>query len=126
MTTGQHNRIRICASTELVDGAYRKTMLAYDGEVVSVVVFRHQGKCLAYKNRCVHMPRTLDCEKDMIFDATGQYLRCSMHGIVYDPVTGESKSDICRGQRLTAIDTEEDESGVWIADRHVKALPPEV
>ena len=70
---------------------------------------------LAYRNLCVHMPRTLDCEQNTIFDASGRYLRCSMHGIVYDPMNGESKSDICRGQRLTAIDVVEDGDGVWIA-----------
>jgi len=123
MTTNHPARIWLCPSAELAEGAYLKTELIYDGEAVSMVVFRHKGACLAYKNLCVHMPRTLDCEQDMIFDATGRFLRCSMHGIVYDPLTGESLSDICRGQRLTAIDTHEDETGVWIADRHVKPLP---
>ena len=122
-TTNAQERIRVCAGTELAEGAYLKTTLTYDGEAVSVVVFRYRGRCLAYKNLCVHMPRALDCEQDMIFDASGRYLRCSMHGIVYDPISGESRSDICRGQRLTAIEVIEDDDTVWIEDRHVRPLP---
>jgi nitrite reductase/ring-hydroxylating ferredoxin subunit len=117
------DRVWICASNRIAEGAYLKAQVRYDGEPVSVVVFRHGGQCRAFKNLCVHMPRALDCEQDMIFDATGRYLRCSMHGIVYDPVSGTSLSEICRGQRLTSIDVVEDEQGIWLVDRHVRPLP---
>jgi nitrite reductase/ring-hydroxylating ferredoxin subunit len=63
-------------------------------------------------------------KKNTVFDATGKYLRCSMHGIVYDPVTGASVSSICTGERLTPIGIMEDEQGIWIMDRRVK--PPTV
>jgi nitrite reductase/ring-hydroxylating ferredoxin subunit len=119
---GQEDRIWIAPSRELTEGKYLRIDVAYDSEPISAVVFRFQGKCLAYRNLCVHMPRQLDCEKDMIFDSTGQFLRCSMHGIVYDPVTGESISEICTGKRLTPIDTLEDGQGIWLIDRRVKPL----
>lgn len=115
-------RLWIGPRDRIAEGAYLKIDVRYDDVPVSVVVFRRGGECRAYKNLCVHMPRTLDCEQDVIFDASGRYLRCSMHGIVYDPRTGESLSEICRGQRLTAIDLVEDEAGIWIADRHVRPL----
>ncbi|MBI1284267.1 MAG: Rieske 2Fe-2S domain-containing protein [Thiobacillus sp.] len=117
-----NERLWVAASDQLAEGSYLRTEVAYTGEPVSVIVFRHKGRCLAYRNRCVHMPRQLDCEKDGIFDATGQYLRCSMHGIVYDPVTGASVSSLCNGQRLTPIGIFEDPHGVWIDDMRVKPL----
>lgn len=119
----ESGRVWVCSSSELADGSFVKTDVCHDGVPISVVVFRHGGLCRAYRNLCVHMPRTLDCEQDMIFDASRRYLRCSMHGIVYDPVTGVSLSDICRGQSLTAIQVVEDPQGVWLADRHVSPLP---
>lgn len=94
----------------------------YSSEPSSVIVFRFKGNCLAYRNLCVHMPRRLDCEKDMIFDDTGKNLRCSMHGIVYDPLTGESISTMCTGQKLTPVKVEEDNNNVWIIDKRVKPL----
>jgi len=124
MTHPGDARLWVAASEQLAEGAYLRMAVAYTGEPISVLVFRYKGRCLAYRNRCVHMPRELDCEKNGIFDATGQYLRCSMHGIVYDPLTGESVSSICNGQRLTPIGIVEDEAGVWIEDMRVRSLMP--
>lgn len=117
-------RIWVASGKQLGEGEHVRLEVAYTGEPISVVVFRFKGRCLAYRNRCVHMPRPLDCESKGIFDATGQYLRCSMHGIVYDPVTGASLSEICHGQRLTPIEVMEDADGVWIEDVRVRSLTP--
>jgi nitrite reductase/ring-hydroxylating ferredoxin subunit len=122
MSTSIDERIWVCTAEQLPNGNYRRLDVLYAGDLISAVVFRYKGQCLAYRNLCVHMPRQLDCEKDMIFDATGQYLRCSMHGIVYDPVTGASVSSICHGEKLTPIGIIEDQDGVWIKDRRVKSL----
>lgn len=120
MKTKTH--IWVCRSQELSEGEYKQVTAAFRNEPSSVIVFRHKNQCMAYRNLCVHMPRRLDCEKDMIFDDSGQYLRCSMHGIVYDPVTGESISEICRGKKLTPVKIYENEEGVWICDIHVSVL----
>ena len=124
MSTLGDKRLWVSNSDQLVEGAYLRIEATYAGVPTSVLVFRYKGKCLAYRNLCVHMPRELDCEKDMIFDETGQYLRCSMHGIVYDPLTGESLSTMCNGERLTPVRIMEDEEGVWIKDKRVKPLIP--
>ena len=116
------NRYWVCRSDQLQEGNYRRVNATYAGEAGSILVFRYQSQCMAYRNLCVHMPRELDCEKDMIFDATGQNLRCSMHGIVYDPITGRSISTMCTGQQLTPVRILEDEEGIWIHDKRVKQL----
>jgi nitrite reductase/ring-hydroxylating ferredoxin subunit len=114
--------IWICDKDQLTEGSYILCEVLYADEPSSVVVFRHKGNCLAYRNLCVHMPRRLDCEKDTIFDDTQEHLRCSMHGITYDPVTGESMSEICKGKKLTPVKVQEKEDGVWINDKRVKPL----
>lgn len=119
-------RIWVCHKDQLKEGDYMRIEVVYANEPSSVVVFRYKGNCLAYRNLCVHMPRRLDCEKDMIFDDTGQNLRCSMHGIVYDPVTGESTSTICRGEKLTSVKVQENEEGVWIFDKRVRLSQEQV
>lgn len=50
-------------------------------------------------------------------------LRCSMHGVVYSPETGESLSEICRGKKLTSIRTTEIDKRIYINDRRVKVGP---
>jgi len=119
-------RIWVCNSNEIREGGYLRSRIAYDHQPTPVLVFRYQGRCMAYKNRCVHMPRELDGELPAIFDISGRYLRCSMHGITFDPLTGESRSEICQGQRLTPVGILEDEFGVWIEDRHASPLAPGV
>jgi nitrite reductase/ring-hydroxylating ferredoxin subunit len=116
------SRLWVTSSDKLVKGNYLQMDVLYAGEQIPVVIFRHKGKCLAYRNRCLHMPRKLDCELNTIFDFSGEYLRCSMHGIVYEPISGESISTMCNGERLTPIELVEDEHGVWIVDRRVSAL----
>lgn len=113
--------IWVCETKALAEGNYRRMNLTYAGEPTSVIIFRFQGQCLAYRNLCVHMPRELDCEQDMIFDESGQKLRCSMHGIIYDPVTGASLSTMCHQERLTPVKVVEDEAGIWIVDKRVKS-----
>ena len=122
MPSSSDERLWVGTSEQLAEGGYLRKDVEYAGEPISVVVFRYKSKCLAYRNLCVHMPRELDCERNTVFDANGKYLRCSMHGIVYDPMTGVSVSSICNGERLTPIGIMEDEQGVWITDRRVKPL----
>ena len=122
MATLDDKRLWISSSEPLVEGAYLRINVSYAGNPTSVIVFRHKGECLAYRNQCVHMPRELDDGNNKIFDETGQYLRCSMHGIVYDPQTGESISALCNGEQLTPVKIMEDEEGIWIKDKRVKAL----
>lgn len=114
------HKIRVCQSDQLREGSYLKIPVLYKGEASSVIVFRYHEKCLAYRNLCVHMPRMLDGERDTIFDKSRQYLRCSMHGIIYDPVTGESVSTICNGERLTPIKIQQNEDGIWLVDKRLK------
>lgn len=120
MALAQDRRVWVCPPGEPGEGDYRRVDVRYAGEPCSVLVFRLGGVCRAYRNRCVHMPRALDCEQDMIFDSTRRYLRCSMHGIVYDPETGASLSTLCQGERLTAVRLVEDTGGVWLADKRVR------
>lgn len=115
-------RIRVCGSKQLDENNHVRVDVFYAGQLSSVLVFRYQGDCIAYRNLCVHMPRGLDCENDMIFDSNRQLLRCSMHGIVYDPLTGASVSTMCTGEKLTAVKVQEDEDGVWIIDKRVMPL----
>lgn len=121
MAMNDTKRLWVCNSDQLTEGQYQRIDVLYAGQASSVLVFRYQGQCLAYRNLCVHMPRTLDCEKDMIFDEAGQNLRCSMHGIIYNPFSGESLSTMCNGEKLTPVTVQEDEEGIWIRDKRVKA-----
>jgi nitrite reductase/ring-hydroxylating ferredoxin subunit len=123
MPASNDDRIWIGPSEQLLEHQPLYLNVIYAGELIPIFIFRHKGRCIAYRNLCVHMPRRLDCESNVIFDETGRFLRCFMHGIVYEPLTGASVSSICSGERLTPIEIEEDHAGIWITDRRVHIQP---
>lgn len=115
--------VYVCNSDDLGERNYLALDFLYAGSPQSIIVFRFKAETFAYVNRCVHMPRKLNCERDGIFDDSGNYLRCSMHGIVYDPQTGASQSTMCNGEKLQSLKTVEDNGGIYIADKRILKLP---
>ena len=121
MVQGGPPRFPVCAAAALADGEYRKLRLVFEKRDEECLVLRFEGAVYACINRCVHMPRRLDCERKHVFDATGRYLRCSMHGIVYQPQTGASVSAMCEGERLRAVEVYEEGGEIGLADFRVTA-----
>lgn len=113
-------KLVVCASADLTDRQHRIVPLRYKNEPHTAIVLRHRGQVFAYVNQCVHMVRRLDCMHDAIFDPQQGHLRCSMHGIVYDPATGESLSVLCSGERLVPLRSLETDGQVYIVDKRVK------
>lgn len=113
-------QLTVCASADLLDRDYRIVDVLFKDAPHTAIVLRHHGQIYAYLNQCVHRVRRLDCMDDAIFDASQEHLRCSMHGIVYDPTTGESLSVLCAGQTLEALRVMEREGQVAIIDRRVR------
>lgn len=118
----KHPRFPVCRSEQLADCQHFKQKVIFEGREEECLLVRFEGKAYAYINRCVHMPRPLDCEKDLVFDESGRYLRCSMHGIVYTPQTGTSVSAMCEGERLRSVEIYEEDGELGIADFRVSAL----
>lgn len=82
------------------------------------ILVRFRGTAYGYINQCVHMPKALDCEHCHVFDERGESVRCTMHGITYDPATGACRSEICAGKYLTGIRIEEDGGFIYLRDKH--------
>ena len=120
--TSRETRFVVCPGDQLANGQHLKLQLLFEALSEECIVFRFEGKVYAYINRCVHMPRKLDCEKDQIFDKSGRFLRCSMHGIVYQPETGASVSTICEGERLRAVALREEGGEILITDFRVSSV----
>jgi len=88
----------------------------------NLLVFRYQGKVYAYVNHCMHMHRPLNCMQDAIFDAEQRWLRCSMHGFIFEPETGICVSPVCEGQSLKAIKIVEEAGMIEFKEKHLQVL----
>jgi nitrite reductase/ring-hydroxylating ferredoxin subunit len=105
--------------TELGSHRFR---IRYRGDPREAILVRFRGVAYGYLNQCVHMPKELDCEQCHIFDAAGASIRCSMHGITYDPRTGACLSEICAGRSLTPLRVQEREGTLYLTEKRTTLL----
>ncbi len=107
----------ICTRDELDNSNYLVRKIQYKNRTTSAIVFQFQNVAYAYINHCMHMQRPLDCQEDTIFDSERKLLRCSMHGFVFEPTTGECLSPICAGQKLQSLKIVKEEQGIFFSEK---------
>ena len=112
----------ICTLNELHETRFLIRQISYKKQPVSAIIFAFEDCAYAYVNHCMHMHRPLNCEQDAIFDETGLYLRCSMHGFIFDPKTGECQSPVCFGQHLQALRLEEIDGILYFSEKHLTLI----
>lgn len=112
----------ICTRQELSEVKFLTRKIRLKNHTTSAIIFAFENQVYAYVNHCMHMHRPLNCEQDAIFDETGKYLRCSMHGFIFDPKTGECQSPVCLGQRLQALRLEQIDDVFYFAQKHLNLV----
>ena len=106
--------LRLCDGAELAERGRAKVFdLLHLGRPARGFVLRHDGRVVAYLNRCLHVPAEMDWNEGEFLDATGTVIVCSLHGAVYAPADGRCLGGPCGGGRLTALAVEERGDGVY-------------
>ena len=88
----------------------------------NLLVFLFRRQVYAYVNDCMHMQKPLNCQQAAIFDAERRWLRCSMHGFIFEPETGVCVSPVCQGQALKAIKVMEQDGVIVFTEKHLEVL----
>nr|WP_295084614.1 Rieske (2Fe-2S) protein [uncultured Roseateles sp.] len=112
----------LCASEDLQERgkAHGFDVLQYR-EPARAFALRFDGQVVAYLNRCAHVPTEMDWQEGEFLDRDKQYIMCSIHGAVYDPLTGRCVSGMCGRIGLTKIEVQEREGRVyWYPSRDTK------
>ncbi len=112
--------IAICPLEALQKVSYLSRPIVFKKQPCSALVFCFDGQVYSYVNHCMHMHRPLNGEQDAIFDDSGRYLRCSMHGFVFEPTTGECQSPVCLGQHLQTLRLQVVDGIVYFAEKHLQ------
>ncbi len=119
----QDSKLKVIGPIEdLRHVSYLTRKISFKGQTTSALIFLFNGQAYSYVNHCMHMHRPLNCEQDAIFDDTGKYLRCSMHGFIFDPTTGECQSPVCLGQRLQALRLQQHDGILYFAEKHLTPI----
>lgn len=106
--------IELCRSDELEEGGLAVPFdVEYEGENCRAFAIRYEGRVHAYLNRCTHVALELDWQPNHIFDDTGQWLLCAVHGAVYAPDTGAGVAGPCRGGLVKIALSEQDGLVHW-------------
>mgnify|MGYP003704493465 CR=1 FL=1 len=116
---------RLCRADELLERGKGMLfeVLEY-GRRAPAFALRFEGKVVAYLNRCVHVPTTLDWQPGEFLDADQRWLLCSVHGASYEPHSGRCVGGPCGRGKLTAIEVAEvDGWVVWYPNRDIQPLP---
>ena len=94
-------------------GGALRFVVTWQGEPTPAFLVRYHGQIQAFLNRCAHMPVELDWNPGDLFDLSGHYLVCSLHGAHYQADTGICKMGPCVGARLRKIPVVEYEHAIW-------------
>lgn len=108
------DRIRICASSDLVDGGLAVIFDApLSAGTTPALVVRWRGAVCGYINRCAHAAFPLDW-KGRVLEKSGRFIMCPKHGAIYEPDSGRCVGGPCTGGTLTALDVQEHDGSVWL------------
>ncbi|ARP93816.1 Rieske (2Fe-2S) protein [Bordetella genomosp. 13] len=119
--------LRVCASSDLVNGGLGVKLPVTDGNGRTTVFFvRYQDRVYGYLNRCTHVGVEMDWESQF-FTRAGDLIMCSRHGATYHPDTGVCAGGACRNSRLTALQVEERDgpdggSVYWLPEGRIQPL----
>lgn len=117
--------VRLCPADQLVEGgrAHVFDLLEWQ-RPVRAFVLRFDGQVHGYINRCAHVPVELDWQPGRVFDETGRWVICAVHGATYDPGSGLCVAGPCVHKRLKPI-TVREEAGLvyWYPSAELAAAP---
>ena len=66
-------------------------------------VIRFAGEVRAFINSCPHTGVNLNWSEGQFFDYDFEFLQCSMHGALFDPLSGRCIWGPCAGDYLTSL-----------------------
>jgi nitrite reductase/ring-hydroxylating ferredoxin subunit len=75
---------------------------------------KHKSVVFVYRNRCPHIGTPLNWQKDKFLNSEREYIQCFSHGALFEITTGFCVAGPCHGQSLERVDSELNESGLYI------------
>jgi nitrite reductase/ring-hydroxylating ferredoxin subunit len=115
---------RLCAGTDLAERgrAVLFDVLEY-GRSMRAFALRIDGRVVAYLNRCAHVPTELDWVPGEFLDADREFIICSTHGALYEPLGGRCVGGPCGRGHLAPVAVEERGGEVyWYPSRDLRPV----
>jgi len=94
----------LCPLSSLPDPGSRGFEVDDGGRMRAIFVVRQGLEVYGYRNDCPHLHAELNVTADTFLDADGRYIRCALHGALFDIAGGRCFAGPCEGESLTRID----------------------
>lgn len=102
MTTDQIIWVEVDVAM-LADSAAREFSVGEGDWPLRGFVVHHEGQWRAYVNRCPHARLPLNFRPDEFFASHASLLQCTVHGALFEPLTGRCVQGPCAGQSLISL-----------------------
>ena len=96
-------RLLLARVEELPPGATKKFTFDANGQTTGAFLANYRGEVVAFVNRCVHLPITLDLDDNDFFTCDGNLFVCKTHGSVYEPHAGKCVGGPGQGKSLERL-----------------------
>ena len=96
-------KILLARADEIPPGATKKFTFDAHGQKTEAFLANVQGEFVAFVNRCVHLPITLDLDDNDFFTCDAKLFVCKTHGSVYDPHAGKCVGGTGQGKSLERL-----------------------
>jgi nitrite reductase/ring-hydroxylating ferredoxin subunit len=103
LTVVSSHRISLARVEDLPPGATKRFTFDANGRKTEAFLANFRGELVAYVNRCVHLPITLDLDDNDFFTGDGNLFVCKTHGSVYDPKAGKCVGGPGQGKSLERL-----------------------
>jgi nitrite reductase/ring-hydroxylating ferredoxin subunit len=107
-------RILLARVDELPPGTTKKFTFDARGQKTEAFLANVQGEFVAFVNRCVHLPITLDLDDNDFFTCDAKLFVCKTHGSVYDPHAGKCVGGPGQGKSLERLPLVIEEGAVYL------------
>jgi nitrite reductase/ring-hydroxylating ferredoxin subunit len=92
----------LCLLADIPDGNAIEVEALVNGELESLMVYRHGDEARVYFNVCPHAGRRLDYVPGKFLVRNGQII-CAAHGATFTAESGDCTAGPCRGDRLRPV-----------------------
>lgn len=112
----------MCREGELAHGTVRTSMLGLDRDglpIVALLLRDEDGRVVAYRNLCRHLPVPLDGGTGELLSGDGAHLVCGTHGAIYRLSDGYCVDGPCEGLSLERLHVRVEGGDVYVSDEPV-------
>ncbi len=92
----------------------RKFTFERNGQHTDAFVANFRGEFVAFVNRCVHLPISLDLDANDFFTCDAQLFVCKSHGSVYEPTGGKCIGGPGQGKSLEQLPLVIELGGIYL------------